>query len=91
MNLVLITKNEIINKKLFIGKMINKMEKIDASSVTKGRLGLSVQNWALELKFSRPNSTIDALSASDLLLEQQEKEQREREQQEKSGFNRIKK
>ena len=38
--------------------------------------------------------TLDALSASDLLLEkqeQQEKEQREREQQGKSGLNRIKK
>ena len=38
--------------------------------------------------------TFDALSASDLLLEQQEqqeKEQREREQQGKSGLNRIKK
>ena len=35
--------------------------------------------------------TLDALSASDLLLEQQEKEQRERGQQGKSGLNRIKK
>ena len=33
--------------------------------------------------------TLDALSASDLLLEQQE--QREREQQGKSGLNQIKK
>ena len=38
--------------------------------------------------------TLDAISASDLLLEQQEqqeKEQRERGQQGKSGLNRIKK
>ena len=38
--------------------------------------------------------TLDALSGSDLLLEQQEqqeKEQREREQQGKSGLNQIKK
>ena len=38
-------------------------------------------------------TTLDALSASDLLLrerEQQEKEQHEREQQGKSGLNRIK-
>ena len=36
-------------------------------------------------------TTLDALSAFDLLLEQQEKEQREREQQGKSGLNQIKK
>ena len=35
--------------------------------------------------------TFDALSISELLLEQQEKEQREREKQGKSGLNRIKK
>ena len=43
---------------------------------------------------SQKGVTLDALSASDLLLEQQEqqeKEQRERGQQGKSGLNRIKK
>ena len=35
------------------------------------------------------NDTLDALSASDLLL--CEREQQEKEQQEKSGLNRIKK
>ena len=44
--------------------------------------------------YSKIFNTLDALSASDLLLrerEQQEKEQQEREQQGKSGLNRIKK